>query len=96
MASVSIPFGQRFIIIDIEQQAKILFVAPGNLFLRLVTERTFAPSGATGRGTKAAQGVSDYRRWVTLTPTLATGSSIDSTQQISLMELYIRRGFAPS
>ena len=88
IASVSIPYGQRFITVEIERQDNILFVAPGNLFLRLTVEQTYSPSG-TNRGTADAQGVQDVKKWVTLTPVLATGSVIDSTQTIPLMELYI-------
>jgi hypothetical protein len=84
---VSIPYGQRFITVDVEQQANILFVAPGNLFLRFTVQQT--TSAGTGKGTNSAQGVTNVNRWVTLTPTLASGSTIDSSQQISLMELYI-------
>jgi hypothetical protein len=91
IASVSIPYGQRFITIDIEQQNNLLFTAPGNLFLRLTTEVT--TSTGTGKGTSAGLVVTDYKRYVTLTPALASGSTIDSTQQISNMELYINNIF---
>jgi hypothetical protein len=85
IASVSIPFGQRYITIDVELQANLLFVAPGNLFLRLTTE-TIASAGA-GKGTAAALAVTSYNRFVTYSPVLASGSTIDSTQQITNMEL---------
>lgn len=88
IASVSIPFGQRYITIDMELQANILFVAPGNLFLRLTTE-TILSAGAA-KGTAAALAVSSYQRFVTYSPVLATGSTIDTTQSISNMELYIK------
>ncbi|QYB17572.1 major capsid protein [Pacmanvirus S19] len=91
IASVSIPYGQRFITIDIEQQSNVLFTAPGNLFLKLTVEQQ--TSAGTGKGTAAAQAVEDVKKWVTLTPVLATGSTIDTTQQISLMELYINNIF---
>jgi hypothetical protein len=91
IASVSIPYGQRFITIDIEQQNNILFTAPGNLFLRLTVEQQ--TSAGTGMGTAAALAVSGIKKWVTLTPTLADGSVIDTTQQISNMELYINNIF---
>lgn len=74
-----------------ELQQNILFVAPGNLFLRLTTEVT--TSAGAGKGTAAALAVTDYKRYVTYTPVLATGSTIDSTQQISNMELYINNIF---
>lgn len=91
IASVSIPYGQRFITIDIEQQSNILFTAPGNLFLKLTVEQQ--TSGDTGKGTKNAIAVNDVKKWVTLTPVLASGSTIDSTQAISNMELYINNIF---
>lgn len=91
VASVSIPYGQRFITVDIEQQNNILFTAPGNLFLRLTVEQ-YTSAGAS-KGTAAAVAVADVKRWVTLTPQLADGSVIDTTQQISNMELYINNIF---
>lgn len=87
IASVSIPYGQRFITIDIEAQNNILFTAPGNLFMRLTVSQQTSAGGS--KGTAAALAVQDVKRYVTLTPVLATGSNIDSTQQISNMELYI-------
>jgi hypothetical protein len=91
IASVSIPYGQRFITIDIEQQNNILFTAPGNLFLRLTVEQQ--TSAGTAKGTALAQAVADVKKWVTLTPVLASGSVIDTTQAISNMELYINNIF---
>lgn len=87
IASVSIPFGQRFITVDIEAQANILFTAPGNLFLRLTVEQQKSADTNMGRATAAA--VTDIKKWVTLTPALADSSVIDATQAISNMELYI-------
>lgn len=88
VASVSIPYGQRFITIDLENQRNIVFVAPGNLFLRLTVEQQ--TSAGTGLGTAAAIAVTDVKRWITLTPVLATGSVIDTTQRILNAELYIK------
>jgi len=90
IASVSIPYGQRFITVDVETQANLLFTAPGNMFLRLTVLQTL--SASLGKGTAMATGVTDVKRFVTLTPVLADGSVIDTTQQISLMELYIDIG----
>ncbi len=79
--------GQRFITIDLDLQANILFTAPGNLYLRLTTETTL--SAGAGKGTAAALAVTSYARYVTYAPVLANNSTIDSTQAISNMELYI-------
>jgi len=85
--SVAIPYGQRYITIDLESQNNILFVAPGNLFTRLtISEQT---SAGAAKGTAAALAVTDVRKTVTLTPTLASGSVIDSTQRIFDMNLFI-------
>lgn len=89
--SVAIPYGQRFITVTLDVQSNILFVAPGNLFLRLTVETTLSAGG--GMGTAAALAVTDYRKYVSMSPVLATGSVIDSTQQVSLMELYINNIF---
>ncbi len=91
IASVSIPYGQRFITIDVENQNNILFTAPGNVFLRLTTE--FQTSAGAAKGTAAALAVADVKKYVTMTPVLATNSVIDPTQQISNMELYINNIF---
>lgn len=91
IASVSIPYGQRFITIDIEQQNNILFVAPGNLFLRLTVEQQISEGSA--KGTSSALAVSSVKKWTTLTPVLASGSTIDTSQAISNMELYINNIF---
>lgn len=87
IASVSIPFGQRFITLDIENQSNLVFVAPGNLFLRLTVEQQF--SAGAGKGLATAVAVSDVKKFVTLTPVLASGSVVDNTQQIRHMDLYI-------
>lgn len=92
VASVSIPYGQRFISIDLERQDSILFVAPGNLFLKLTVETQLSADAGT-KGTAAAIAVSAVQKWVTLTPTLASGSVIDSTQTIANMDLYINNIF---
>ncbi len=91
IASVSIPYGQRFISVDLEAQDKILFTAPGNLFLRLTTE-VFTSAG-TNKGLANAVAVSDYKKYVNLTPVLASNSTIDTTQQISYADLYINNLF---
>lgn len=91
VASVAIPYGQRFIIVDIEAQRNILFTAPGNLFLKLTVQQQ--TSASTGQGTAAAIAVTDVKKWVTLTPVLASGSNIDTTQAISGMELYTNNIF---
>jgi hypothetical protein len=70
IASVSIPYGQRFITIDIENQNNILFTAPGNLFLRLTAEQQ--TSAGAAKGTAAALAVQDVKKVVTLSPVLAT------------------------
>jgi hypothetical protein len=88
--SVSIPFGQRFITMDLDQQANIVFTAPGNLFLRLTVEEQY--STQTGAGTAAAIGVQTVNRWVTYTPTLATGSTLPA-QSIAGATLYINNIF---
>jgi hypothetical protein len=95
IASVSIPYGQRFITVDIEDQNKVLFVAPGNLFLRLTTELQTS-NHAVSKGTAAATQVYDVKKYISWTPVLASGSVIDTTQSISTMELYINNIFTSS
>lgn len=75
-----------------ENQANILFVAPGNLWLRLTTQQQLSNDAATA-GTAAAVAVESVDTWVTYTPVLATGSTIDTNQRILNMELYINNIF---
>jgi hypothetical protein len=91
ITSISIPYGQRFILIDIEQQNNILFTAPGNLFLRLTVEQQI--SASTDMGTMHAIGVQNVKKWVTLTPVLAENSVVNSAQVIKTMELYTNNIF---
>lgn len=88
IASVSIPYGQRFITIDIEQQEKILFVAPGNLFLKLTTE---VFDNADGLDDGAA--IVSYKRYETLEPVVVPTSTIDTNQSVSTIDLYINNIF---
>jgi hypothetical protein len=91
IASVAIPYGQRFITIELEAQNRIVFTAPGNLFLKLTTELQY--SNHATKGTAAALQVYNVKKYVTLTPTLANGSSVITTQSIRNMELYINNIF---
>lgn len=88
VASVSIPYGQRFITVYINQQSNLVFTAPGNLFLRLVTE-----SWNNSDGTAAGTGALNYHRYQTQTPVLLSNSSVSSSQSIPGMELYINNIF---
>lgn len=94
IASVSIPYGQRFITVDIEAQSNILFVAPGNLFLQLTVEEQVSTVAAAGFGTAASQDVAIVRKYITRTPVLATGSTIaDIASPFSAFNLYINNIF---
>ena len=92
IASVAIPYGQRFITVDIEAQANILFTAPGNLFYKLTVEQ-WTSNDATTKGTKNAIAVYDYKIWSTVTPVLIPTSNIDPTQTITQMNLYTNNIF---
>jgi Large eukaryotic DNA virus major capsid protein len=86
--SVSIPFGQRFIDIDLELQNKIVFVAPGNLYLQLAVE---VWTNADGTSTGAA--ITNYRRFVTRQPVVLSTSTVNTSQTINTMDLYINNIF---
>lgn len=90
--SVAIPYGQRYITIDIEQQQNLVFLAPGNLFLELTVEQQTSSDPGT-KGTRAAIAVNSVERCTTKTPVLASGSVVSSAQTISNMELYINNIF---
>lgn len=91
--SVAIPYGQRFITVTLTKIEDLMFVAPGNLFLRLTTEE-FLDSAATGdTGVKTAIAIKSVNRTVTLTPVLAANSTIDPNVRINSMDLYINNIF---
>lgn len=93
IASVAIPYGQRFITINLETLQNLVFVAPGNLYLRVTTQKMLS-ADATTKGTKAAVAVQDTSSSVTNTPWLATGSIVDTTTGgINNITLYINNIF---
>jgi hypothetical protein len=85
--SVSIPYGQRFLYFEIATADKILFVAPGNLFLRLTVE-----TANTADGTSTGINATTYNKYVTLTPVLADTSAI-VVPQIKTADLYVNNIF---
>ncbi len=96
IASVAIPYGQRFITVNLESLQNLVFVAPGDLYLR-VTAETQLSNDATTKGTAAAVAVESVSRSVTKTPWLANGSVVDtSTGGISNITLYINNIFVNS
>ncbi|MCK9609195.1 MAG: hypothetical protein M0R33_22395 [Methylomonas sp.] len=90
--SVAIPYGQRFINIDLAAQNLLLSVAPGDLYLQLTVERATADDAVTA-GTAAQVNTINTETTVTRTPYLAAGSVIDTTQRISICDLYINNLF---
>jgi hypothetical protein len=88
IASVSIPYGQRFITIDLEAQNNLVYTAPGNLFLKLTTQVFVGPDSPASAVTPT-----QYSKTETRTPVLATGSTVSSSQSIKTMELYINNIF---
>jgi hypothetical protein len=66
----------------------MVFVAPGDLYLRLTTEKF---GNADGKATGVA--ITDIDRTVTQTPVLIPNSVIDTTQRIQGMDLYINNIF---
>lgn len=86
--SVSIPYGQRFINIDLAQQNELLFTAPGNLFLESKT-LTYVSSDGTVAGINDA---ADVQCVVTKTPVLLSDSGLQA-QTIVKSDLYINNIF---
>lgn len=86
--SVAIPFGQRFVTIDLATQAELVSAAPGNLFLRLTVETFYNSNGLV-----AGTGVNNYKVSQTLTPYLASNSVIDTTQAVQGIDLYCNNIF---
>lgn len=93
IASVSIPYGQRFITVDLETGQNIYFVAPGDLYLQLTVQQQ--SSNGTNAGLATAQGVFNVSSWVTLTPVLAAGSIVPPDTNLGQlsMDLYINNIF---
>lgn len=90
--SVSIPFGQRFITINLEQQHNVVYRAPGNLFLRLTTETRVDQEVGGATGTAAALDVSHVSRQVNYEPVIVEGSTINPTQTL-FAEMYVNNIF---
>lgn len=88
IASVSIPYGQRFITIELEAQDRLVFTAPGNLFREYIAE-TMVNSNGENDGTT----VSDYQKFVTRSQVLASNSTVNTSQSITKVELYINNIF---
>lgn len=92
IASVSIPYGQRWITVDTADQNQILFTAPGNLYLQLTVEEQVAIG--TDAGTADAISVDIVRKYITRTPVLANNSSIASIgTPFNAFNLYINNIF---
>lgn len=66
----------------------MVFVAPGNLFLRLTTEVY-----TNADGTAAGAAITAYRTCVNWIPVVVPSSVINTNQGISLCELYINNIF---
>jgi hypothetical protein len=91
--SVSIPYGQRFINIDIAQQNEMLFTAPGNLFLECKT-LTYTTT-AVGPNAGLVAGIiptADVQCVVTKTPVVLSDSGLQA-QSITKSDLYINNIF---
>ncbi|MCK4967704.1 MAG: hypothetical protein KAS12_01500 [Candidatus Aenigmarchaeota archaeon] len=84
--SVAIPFGQRFLTMDIASLDKLLFRANGALFL----ETTTTTKNLTGVDTAPVLNSSSA---VVLTPTQSTGSSVITSPNIEIIEMYINNIF---
>jgi hypothetical protein len=94
--SVSIPYGQRFITINLAALTDLVYVAPGNLYRRLIQE-TYALQGDTTSGTTvyAIAGLMDST--ISYERVLANGSVVDTSNTSSIfVELYINNIFVNS
>jgi hypothetical protein len=84
IASVSIPFGQRFISIDLAQQNYLAFDFP-SIYLQTITDGTTAGAGTPGGPTTL--------RKITYSPIYQTTSTPTTEISIEKMELYINNIF---
>ena len=90
--SVSIPFGQRFITVTLESQDNVVYRAPGNLFLRITTERRLDADPGGTVGTATATLVYNVSRQVNYEPVLISGSTVNPSQTL-FAELYVNNIF---
>lgn len=90
--SAAIPFNNRYIKFVLAQQSEIVFTAPGNLFYELSVEQ-ITDADTTAPGTSTAVAINGINRYTRRIPQLATGSVVDTTQQIKNMSLYINNLF---
>lgn len=91
--SVSIPFGQRYITVTLENQANIVYPAPGDVYLRVITERHIdADVDPLTTGTKNAKLVTAVETQISQEPVLLANSTINPAQSINVM-LYVNNLF---
>jgi len=90
--SAAIPYGQRFITFDLERQENLLFLAPGNLFLRTTVEEQYSAVGPVPPDVTAVD-VTEVKRWVLTSPVLAPSSTLPVNQTIRTFELYVNNIF---
>lgn len=84
--SVSIPYGQRFITIDIDLQSNVIFTSPLGLYL--ITQTTIVTLNAAGADNYATRVTTTCSR----TPTLLPGSVLN-TNTFQRFDLYINNIF---
>lgn len=92
--SVCLPYGHRIVTITLAPQNHILYTAPGNLFLRLITETI--TSAGVNKGTAAAVDVTNCSITESRMPVLADGSKIDANQKIASANIYVNQLFCNS
>jgi len=85
---VSMPSAHRRLTIELERQEKILYPAPGALYLELTTEVI-----TNSTGTSIGVGVTSISRYCSRTPILATGSVVPDSQVIQKIDLYTNNIF---
>lgn len=87
--SISIPAGQRFIDITMENQNNVVFPAPGDLLLRLTTE---VRTHALVSGSYSTRDVVNVSRQVSCEPVLLSDSVVSSNQKVA-MTMYVNNIF---
>ncbi len=88
IASVSIPYGQRFITVNIANQDDLVFVAPGNLKLRLQVDQYTNLDGTSAKGS-----IVSHRCFVTEEAVVVSQSILVAATTIPNISLYINNIF---
>lgn len=91
--SAAIPFNNRYIKVQLANQADIVFVAPGNLFYELSVEVVVDADAGANSGSSGAVTIRSVNKYTRRVPQLASSSVVNTSQKILTLALFINNLF---